>query len=240
MHLLTIITIIPKIFLLITLKYYQIIFQQSIIIRTNNITPNIRRSIKINFEKKKKKVIKNNNKNKLFEFEIENEKNEQINGVKINNFNINKPKEENLKFFSTQKRKEIEKYNNDISVSSGSKVIIGKIEPYKDIIERDKKNDKNKIIKKRIYEPSFTINEKNDLSEKKNYDYNNDSYYSTSDKKISLKKNKSLNSISFSFNNEKAIKDFTGKVDYDLNKQNEYEKNLDKKIKKNKDNCIII
>jgi len=53
MYLLTIITIIPKIFLLITLKYYQIIFQQSIKIRTNNITPNIRRSIKI----KKLKII---------------------------------------------------------------------------------------------------------------------------------------------------------------------------------------
>ena len=37
----------------ITLKYYQIIFQQSIKIRTNNITPNIRRSIKI----KKLKII---------------------------------------------------------------------------------------------------------------------------------------------------------------------------------------
>ena len=209
-------------------------------IRTNNITPNISKNIKINYEKKIKKEINNNNNNKLFEFEIENEKNERINGVKINNFNINKPKEENLKFFYTPNVKEKERYNNDISVSSASKVMIGKIEPYKDIIEIDKKNYKNKLVlKKEMKDFSFVFNE-NDLNEKNNYDYNNDSYYLTSAMKIPFKNNKSLNSISFSLNTEKGIKDFIGKVDYDINKQNEYEKNSEKKIQKNKDNCIII
>ena len=208
--------------------------------RTNNITPNISKNIKINYEKKIKKEINNNNNNKLFEFEIENEKNERINGVKINNFNINKPKEENLKFFYIPNVKEKERYNNDISVSSASKVMIGKIEPYKDIVEIDKKNYKNKLVlKKEMKDFSFIFNE-NDLNEKNNYDYNNDSYYLTNSKKIPFKNNKSLNSISFSLNTEKSIKDFIGKIDYDINKQNEFEKNSEKKTQKNKDNCIII
>jgi hypothetical protein len=118
--------------------------------------------------------------------------------------------------------------------------MIGKIEPYKDIIEIDKKNYKNKLVlKKEMKDFSFVFNE-NDLNEKNNYDYNNDSYYLTSAMKIPFKNNKSLNSISFSLNTEKGIKDFIGKVDYDINKQNEYEKNSEKKTQKNKDNCIII
>jgi len=171
----------------------------------------------------------NNSNNKLLEFG-ENGKNERINRVKINNFNINKPKEQNLKFIFTKNQKE---KDSEISFSGASKIIIGKIDAYNDIIERDQKNDKNV----EEINDSFTFNE-NEFKEKNNYDYNNDSNYLNSYKKTG--NNKSFCSISFTINTENNIKNFAQKVSYNIINQSELEKNKEIETETNKDNCIII
>ena len=100
-----------------------------------NTTPNI-------IKKKNVKMIKkfNDNTFKIFELMKENDGEEKINGVKINNFDINKPRDENLKFTFAKDDKQ-----SDLSVSRASKVIIGKIEGYRDIIETDKAKNHYKI-----------------------------------------------------------------------------------------------
>ena len=71
-----------------------------------------------------------------------NEQNNKINGVKTNNFDVKKPNEENLKFTIMKDEKE-----SDISFSHASKIVIGNIDGYKDIIETDIKNNENKYFK---------------------------------------------------------------------------------------------
>ena len=61
-----------------------------------------------------------------------------INNIKINNFNIQKPKEENMKFTLLKNKGETESTQE----INKSKVIIGKIDGYEDIIESDKLNNK--------------------------------------------------------------------------------------------------
>lgn len=60
---------------------------------------------------------------------------------KANNFNVQKPKEQNLNYKPYISHSDIfmtENDENDVNVTSISKVIIGEIEAYKDIIEEDK------------------------------------------------------------------------------------------------------
>ena len=109
----------------------------------NNINP----TPNINNIKNKKNVkfirkfnINNNNTLRVIELMKENDAEEKINGVKINNFDINKPKDENLKFTFAKEDKQI-----DLSVSCASKVIIGKIEGYRDIIETDQEKNHFKL-----------------------------------------------------------------------------------------------
>ena len=71
--------------------------------------------------------------------EIDDNDNENIiNNIKINNFKIQKPKEENMKFTLLKNKVEIESTQE----INKSKVIIGKIDGYEDIIESDKLNNK--------------------------------------------------------------------------------------------------
>ena len=67
-----------------------------------------------------------------------NDKETKINNIKINEFNVKKPKEENMKFTLLKNRYEDEENNEDVN---NSKIIIGTIEGYKDIIESDKLNN---------------------------------------------------------------------------------------------------
>ena len=76
--------------------------------------------------------------NYCFDISNENEQNNKINGVKTNNFDVKKPKEENLKF--KLMKDDIE---SEISISQASKIIIGNIDGYNDIIEDDIKNNQN-------------------------------------------------------------------------------------------------
>ena len=68
-----------------------------------------------------------------------------INEIRINNFDVNKPKEQNMKYTLYKEFKEENENENDSSKpeSHASKIIIGKIESYKDIIEKDRINGKN-------------------------------------------------------------------------------------------------
>jgi len=107
--------------------------------------------------------ISDNDEFVTYEFDIGNEQNNKINGVKTNNFDVKKPKEENLKF--TFMKDDIE---SNISVSQASKIIIGKIDGYKDIIETDIKNYQisHSKYKSMLYnKKSFLFNSTNRLED---------------------------------------------------------------------------
>ena len=93
--------------------------------------------------------------------ESDNEINKKfINEIKNNNYDINKPKEENMKYTVFKEFKEEEESNNQ--ESHISRIIIGEIDGYKDIIEKDKINNilnQNAIINDRI---SFNESEDSD------------------------------------------------------------------------------
>ena len=73
----------------------------------------------------------------LLETITKSKKKENINDIKINNFSIKKPREENMKFTLLKNKDENEETTQEINKS---KIIIGNIEGYKDIIESDKIN----------------------------------------------------------------------------------------------------
>ena len=95
-----------------------------------------------NITEKSDNLLINNDGFITYELDIGNEQNTNINGVKINNFDVNKPKEENLKFTFMKEEKD-----SEISFSHASKIVIGNIDGYKDIIETDIKNNENKFSK---------------------------------------------------------------------------------------------
>ena len=118
-----------------------------------------KQSNKIEKNHKTKKIIINRNDNKLLKkfksvgkkesfidmvdtytkFSKEkNDKETKINNIKINEFNVQKPKEENMKFTLLKNRYEDEESKEE---TIKSKIIIGTIEGYKDIIESDKLNN---------------------------------------------------------------------------------------------------
>ena len=186
----------------------------------------------------KKRDLNDNNFNNVFECTTENEKNERINGIKINNYGVNKPKEENLKFTIAKDDKE-----SDLNISQASKVIIGKIDGYQDIIETDKKNNYNNYYSDIIFKKNnnlnlynniylnnnlkklgkqinnFDNNQKNNIS-----DYSNDSYF------LKAVENDEF-SFSINTNNNNNNKSNYNKIH--INKKE------DKKNGKNSDNCYI-
>ncbi len=112
---------------------------------TPNIIINKYKNIHNNENKYHLKITNNNTDNDEFftyEFDFENEQTNKINGVKTNNFDVKKPKEENMKF--TFMKDDIE---SDLSVSQASKIVIGKIDGYKDIIETDIKSKESNHFK---------------------------------------------------------------------------------------------
>ena len=73
--------------------------------------------------------------------------NNKINEIKINDYIINKPKEENMKF-SSLKYNFSENDEKNEKISELSKIIIGQIEGYKDIIEQDKSKSLLELLSK--------------------------------------------------------------------------------------------
>ena len=116
----------------------------------NNKKKKKRKFINIISIESKKRNLNDNNFN-VFKYTKENEKSEKINGVKINNYRVNKPKEENLKFTT------ITKDESDLNESQASKIIIGKIDGYKDIIETDKRNNNNKYYSNKIFKKNNNL-----------------------------------------------------------------------------------
>ena len=210
-----------------------------------NSTKKEKQKINNNSKYKHKKVISCKNtkrertNNKLFQFIIENENNERINGVRINNFDVNKPNEVNLKYTFAKEEKE------DLSVSRASKVIIGKIDGYKDIIETDKKNNHfkyntnlyNKTLNKLNLVNTFKnknieINKKIIKKEIDSITFNEDEF--------SLNFNLSNNLDGLSSTNTNNIKNnFTGKNNHEYNNDSNYLK-INKKIVNRKKNISNI
>ena len=92
-----------------------------------------------------------------------NESSNAINNIKVNNFNIQKPKEENMKFTLLKNKFE---ENDSIQDINKSKIIIGNIDGYEDIIESDKINNKLNQKEKTInlFEYNTIDNEKTNKS----------------------------------------------------------------------------
>ena len=201
-----------------------------------NLTPNINIKNKKNVKYIKK--LNDNNTLKVIELMKENETEEKINGVKINNFDINKPKEENLKFTFTKDDKQI-----DLSVSRASKVIIGKIEGYRDIIETDQEknhyklysnlynkklnklnlsnylSNSNKFSNKKINNCSNILKKEND-----SITFNDDEFYEN----LNLSNNWDGMSSTNTNNKITGIKIKKNNYDYDYNSDSYYLKNVNK------------
>ena len=120
------------------------------------------------FEKDREKDYDKNDGEDILDIETEH-KNE-INKIKANNYEINKPKEINLKY-TLLKDPDYEEDNLNVNKSQIEKIVIGKIDGYKDIIESD---ELNRICKLRS-KSSFDIHNKmNKLIKKEKADKNND------------------------------------------------------------------
>jgi hypothetical protein len=145
--------------------------QSSLIIKIDNNIKNKNNFVSTNKNiKNKKDNFDNKNKNDElgnieengYQFVTENDQgvNTGINSVKTNNFVINKPKEENLKYSSIKEFLDDNEEQTEISPSQISKIIIGQIDGYKDIIDEDKNintnNDKSKSLLELLSKYSFS------------------------------------------------------------------------------------
>lgn len=109
-----------------------------------------------------------------------------INSVKINNYNVNKPKEINLKYklFKDYICDDID--DEIVNTSQISKIFIGEIEGYNDILEDDEKKNKREnsnLSKNTIHQRSKSLNSSKNLIEDLNelsgfLDINNINYRS--------------------------------------------------------------
>ena len=192
----------------------------------NIIINSINKKIKIKNKiiiQKKDQNLKNKDKMSSFEFgdstsEIKTTdlKKCEINCVKINNYNVNKPKEINLKFKSI-KNNINENIDDEMeNISRTSKVVIGEIDGYSDIIEEDLKNNFRKACeenKNNTGQRSKSLNSNNHFYEGLNKicDFFDTRKMNYSNIEISLiddqyetinKKSISFNGSSILFNNE--------------------------------------
>ena len=156
--------------------------QNSLIIRFEN------KQIKKFFDNKNNQKDEAINEDNCYQFLNENDQggNIGINSVKTNNFIINKPKEENLKYSSIKEYLDDNDEHTEVSPSQISKIIIGQIEGYNDIIEEDKNiniNDKSRSLLELLSKFSFSnlINNKQSLENTDNLNFleesNNDFKY---------------------------------------------------------------
>ena len=131
------------------------------------IIKNIKEKSNIFEEDREKDYDKNDGEDIL---DIETEHKDEINKIKANNYEINKPKEINLKY-TLLKEPDYEEENLNVNKSQIENIVIGKIDGYKDIIESD---ELNRICKLRS-KSSFDIHNKmNKLIKKEKADKNND------------------------------------------------------------------
>ena len=150
-----------------------------------------------------------------------------INQIKINNYSIKKPKEENMKF--TLLKNKIEESTSEINKS---KVIIGEIEGYKDIIESDKinnyfKSQKENSIKLFGYNTiDKNINEKSQKGKKFLLNLNNND-------DLEINNTTNVNNANYNcFVNDTEVKKFLNYIE----EVNEFEDLSTKALKKSQNN----
>ena len=145
-------------------------------IEKNNLLMNKKKDkIKINKKSKERLSYEDISKYNILTDNTENEQaiKNKINEIKINNFVINKPKEENMKF-SSLKYNYYENDDKTDQISEISKIIIGQIDGYKDIIEQDKSKSLMDILSK----ISFSYNKNNNITKQSNIiDFNTSSHF---------------------------------------------------------------
>ena len=150
--------------------------------------------------------------NYCFDISNENEQNNKINGVKTNNFDVKKPKEENLKFKLVK-----DDIESEISISQASKIIIGNIDGYNDIIEDDIKNSQNQNKKcivslfNKKSNLSYNLNKLEEMPNEKNI--NNPNKKSSSNISSILKKE----SEAITFNEDHLYDSFNFTINLDNN-----------------------
>lgn len=102
-----------------------------------------------------------------------------VNIPRLNNFNVKKPKEQNLKYKPYEEKSDIFESEEDdnLNISGVSKIVIGEIEAYKDIIEQDKIdmfkhqrskssfNLHNKVAKKDFFKNIRILDEGTEISD---------------------------------------------------------------------------
>jgi len=114
----------------------------------NNIITSVKNT------KNKNKILKKENTkvNQDIEniFDIVSEHKQAINLMKAENYNVNKPHEYNMKYSFLKEYEDDNDSNNNSKEENKEKIIIGKIEGYKDIIESDKINNKKKSKEKKL------------------------------------------------------------------------------------------
>ena len=190
-----------------------------------------------------KKNIKNNiEKNDIEEFlDIGTEHKNVINKIKQNNFDVNKPKENNMKY-TLLKEFENEEDNLNINKSQIEKIVIGRIDSYKDIIETDELNKSFKLRSKSSFALHKKITEK--LIKKEKLEKKNDKNMK------SFSNNKtSFVSMHILEDNSSEIEDlYFDNDDYRMNEEllnieNEYEfkdmTNYENESKINKENNLL-
>ena len=132
--------------------------------------------IKINKKSKERLSYEDISKYNILTDNTENEQaiKNKINEIKINNFVINKPKEENMKF-SSLKYNYYENDDKTDQISEISKIIIGQIDGYKDIIEQDKSKSLMDILSKISF--SYNKNNNNNTKQSNIIDFNTSSQF---------------------------------------------------------------
>ena len=146
-------------------------------IEKNNLLMNKKKDkIKINKKSKERLSYEDISKYNILTDNTENEQaiKNKINEIKINNFVINKPKEENMKF-SSLKYNYYENDDKTEQISEISKIIIGQIDGYKDIIEQDKSKSLMDILSKISF--SYNKNNNNNTKQSNIIDFNTSSHF---------------------------------------------------------------
>ena len=193
-------------------------------------------------------------------FESDNEDNKElINEIKINKFDINKPNEQNMKYTNVKESIEEEKEESNKQLHL-SRIIIGEIDEYKDIIEKDRINDLLIKNKKKIYFKKDDYNKK--IKKEKEMQFNDSEteksiikminlendmdYISTNDfNKNNVKESKKTKkyNITFDINNLSQNENIDNKKEYNSSIKNKFNnrKDLNSLIikKSNKKNKII-
>ena len=152
-------------------KTYQTNNNPNYVIDITNILPKKSKLSKNNVlnsgknTKNKNKIIKKENtkvNQDIDIFDIISEHKQSINLMKPENYNVNKPHEYNMKYSFLKEYEDENDSNNNSKEEKNEKIIIGKIEGYKDIIESDKINNK-KQSKEKKFPHKNKLNKKTNL-----------------------------------------------------------------------------